>query len=114
MITVLSVLLFGFLTPNERCSPANKKYSEEQNDGPYVLYKGDQIFIKYIIQKVNAKSVLTDSIPVSGKSATTLWINTDEPGKKFSLQLKKKIQNENAEYPYVSKLLALSDIEGEF
>ena len=114
VIIVLSTLLLGFLTPDERCSPVNKKHTEGQNDGPYVLYKGSHIYMKYIVQKNNDKSVLTDSMPVSGKSKITLWVNTDEPGKKFSVQLKKTIQNENAEYPHVNKMLALSDIEGEF
>ena len=100
--------------PNERCNTGNSKKGDEQNDGPYVLYKEDQVYIKYIVQNKGYKSLVTDSFASSKKSKITLWVGTDLPGKKFPVKLQKEIKNENSEYKEVTKLLALSDIEGNF
>ena len=108
------MLLFGFLMPDERCNTGNMKKGVEQNDGPYVLYKTDQLYIKYIIQNKGIKSLVTDSFAASGKSNIILWVGTDQPGKKFPVKLQKEIKNEKSEYKEVTKLLALSDIEGNF
>jgi hypothetical protein len=39
---------------------------------------------------------------------------TDVTGKSFFIRLKKELQNENSEFSNVNKILALSDIEGNF
>jgi hypothetical protein len=51
---------------------------------------------------------------LSGKDNITLRINTDLPGKTFDVKLKSKLTNEKAESKKVSKMLILSDIEGNF
>ena len=83
-------------------------------DGPYVLYRNDSVFVKYIEDNSGVKSVRTDSIPAPMKSSINLQINTDIPGKTFSVQLKQKLSNEKSEYNGVKKMLVLSDIEGNF
>ena len=113
-IVISSVLLFGFLIPDDRCTPTNMKKADMQNDGPYVLYKGDKVYIKYVVQKNNIKSVQTDSVAAAQKSKINLSVATDVPEKHFLVTLKKEIQNEKAVTPNVNKLLALSDIEGNF
>ena len=83
-------------------------------DGPYVLYSNDSVFVNYIEDNSGVKSVKTDAKPTSMKSGLTLQVNTDMPGKTFSVQLKQKLSNEKSEYNGVKKMLVISDIEGNF
>ena len=83
-------------------------------DGPYVLYRNDSVFVNYIEGDSVTASVKKDSMKLSGKDNITLRINTDMPGKTFDVKLKPKLTNEKAEYKKVSKMLILSDIEGNF
>ena len=83
-------------------------------DGPYVLYRNDSVFINYIEENSGTKSVRIDSMQVSGKGKINLTINTDVPGKSFNVKLKEKLTNERSEYNGVSKMLVISDIEGNF
>ncbi len=85
-----------------------------QVDGPYVLYQKDKVFANYILDSNGKKWVQTDTANVTGKRNLFLHINTDIPGQTFSVQLKDQLQNEKNEFKDVSKLLALSDIEGDF
>jgi hypothetical protein len=41
-------------------------------------------------------------------------VNTDIPGKTFTVQLKSKLSNERSEYNGIKKMLVISDIEGNF
>ena len=83
-------------------------------DGPYVLYSNDSVFVNYIENNSGVKSVKTDAKPTSMKSGITLQVNTDMPGKTFSVQLKQKLSEEKSEYKGVKKMLVISDIEGNF
>src|SRR6476659_8827700 len=83
-------------------------------DGPYVLYRNDSVFVNYIEGDSVSASVKTASMKLSGKDSITLHINTDLPGKSFDVKLKPKLANEKAETKKVSKMLILSDIEGNF
>ena len=83
-------------------------------DGPYVLYRNDSVFIKYIEDNSGTRSVKTDSMPVSTRNSINLQVNTDLPGKTFNVQLKQKLSNEKSEYNGVKKMLVISDIEGNF
>lgn len=86
----------------------------KQYDGPYVLYKDNYIYIKYIFEDGGLKVGHTDSIALSNKATLSLTVSTDEPGKTFSVQLKNKFQAEKSEYKKPNKLVAISDIEGNF
>lgn len=83
-------------------------------DGPYVLYRNDSVFVKYIEDNSGVKSARTDSMPVTMKNNINLSVNTDEAGKTFKVTLKSKLSNEKAEYNGVKKMLVVSDIEGNF
>src|SRR3954470_19324844 len=83
-------------------------------DGPYVLYRNDSVFVNYIKGDSVTGSVEKDSLKLSGKDNITLHINSDQPGKTFDVKLKPKLADEKAEYKKVSKMLILSDIEGNF
>ena len=84
------------------------------SDGPYVLYRNDSVFVNYIEGDSLNASLKTDGMKLSGKDNIALTINTDQPGKTFTVKLKPKLTNEKAEYKNVSKMLILSDIEGNF
>ena len=83
-------------------------------DGPYVLYRNDSVFVKYIEDHSGVPSVRTDSMPNSLRSNIDLHVNTDIPGKTFTVKLKSKLSNEKAEHNGVKKMLVVSDIEGNF
>ncbi len=87
---------------------------EEQVDGPYVLYKNDLVFVKYIFQNDQVKTIKEDSAGLSQKKSLVLNVSTDIPGKTFTVKLKEQLQNEKPETANAGKLLALSDIEGNF
>src|SRR6187200_790737 len=93
-----------------------KKQSIEPTivDGPYVLYRNDSVFVKYIEDNSGTQSVKTDSMPASMRNNINLQVNTDIPGKTFNVQLKQKLSNEKSEYKGIKKMLVMSDIEGNF
>ncbi len=90
------------------------KIQEQQYDGPYVHYKGDRVFVNYIMESNGTKSVKTDSVPLKQKDNLSLTVMTDIPGKSFQVRLKKELQNEKAEFPKAKNMVVLSDIEGNF
>ena len=83
-------------------------------DGPYVLYRNDSAFVKYIQDNSGILSVKEDSMSVKTRGNITLQVNTDIPGKTFTVKLKSKLTNEKPEYNGVKKMLVISDIEGNF
>ena len=113
---LIPLMLSGFILPdghyNHNKTPGIMH--TEQYDGPYVLYKNDRVFAKYIMDNHGAKQVRTDSLDISQKESLSIMVATDEPGKTFPVQLKRKLQVEKSEYKKVSKQLAISDIEGNF
>ncbi len=115
-IAFLPFLLAGFILPDDRCKKVTSasKYTIDQSDGPYVLYKNDKVYVKYIFDENGIKSVKQDSIAESQKENLTLTILTDEPGKTFEVKLKKHLQNEKTEFSDVSNRFIVSDIEGNF
>jgi hypothetical protein len=88
--------------------------SDNLYDGPYVLYKNDQVFIKTIFDDGGVKSLKVDSVNISQKGSLSLKVGTDEPGKTFLVKLKDNLQVEKNEYKKVSKQVVISDIEGNF
>ena len=115
--TIIFIGLFAFcLVQNaeERIHMDKHVTDTSVIDGPYVLYRNDSVFINYIEENSGTKSVRIDSMQVSGKGKINLTINTDVPGKSFNVKLKEKLTNERSEYNGVSKMLVISDIEGNF
>jgi Calcineurin-like phosphoesterase len=112
----LPLLLAGFILPDTSFYSASttKMKSDNLYDGPYVLYKNDQVFIKTIFDDGGIKSVKVDSVNISQKGGLSLTVATDEPGKTFSVKLKDNLQVEKSEYKKISKQVVISDIEGNF
>ena len=50
-IAFLPFLVAGFILPDDSCkkAPSNSINNIDQSDGPYVLYKGDKVYVKYIL-----------------------------------------------------------------
>lgn len=90
------------------------KQQEVQTDGPYVFYSPGKVSVSYIMENSEAKLVKTDTFSLQNIADVSLKVMTDIPGKEFEVRLKKKLKSEKCEFPKVKKLLALSDIEGNF
>lgn len=76
-------------------------------DGPYIMYKNNSRIAYSII----SSSVVTNEL--AGKNAGAFTVRTDL-NRTFTVRLKQKLQVEPAEFAKPGKLLALSDIEGNF
>ncbi|MEO7983641.1 MAG: hypothetical protein ABI688_06145, partial [Bacteroidota bacterium] len=111
----IPVLLAGFLLPEDNCRQTKLPgiIDSDQYDGPYVLYKADKLFVKYI-DSGTTKSVRQDSMALSERTNLSFTVMTDEPGKTFSVKLKPELENEKSEYNKVTKQFVVSDIEGNF
>lgn len=113
LVTVFSLLITTAMKPDEfNCHDMSKNW--EQDDGPYVLYKNGKVVVKYVYKNKTRKIMYEDSVTEPEKENLELTVATDEPGVTFRVKLKKEIQDEQAEYPAPPKLLAISDIEGNF
>lgn len=116
MLAFFPLALLGFILPerqyNHTSAPGTTH--SEQYDGPYVLYKNDQVFAKYIMNNHGTMLIRSDSMALSQKGSLSIMVATDEPGKTFSVQLKEKLQVEKSEYKKVNKQMVISDIEGNF
>jgi cytochrome oxidase Cu insertion factor (SCO1/SenC/PrrC family) len=73
-------------------------------DGPYVLKINDQ----YSAFTISGNTITEQ------KDAKELFTTTDQPGKYLPFSLQKQTTVPPSEYPSASKILALSDIEGNF
>lgn len=91
-----------------------KKELAKQYDGPHVFYNEKKVVAKYINYSKGRRILERDSVAIENKGDLLLTIHTDDYSKKFTTRLKKKLQNEPVEYRAPNKLLALSDIEGNF
>jgi len=85
-----------------------------QIDGPYVYFKNELIYVRYIYQEGGIKYASLDSFPEAEKKNIVLRVATDEPGKTFTVKLKTKIGNEKSEFGKPLKMLVISDIEANF
>lgn len=74
------------------------------NDGPYVLYS-DKPLTAYAIEAGNV---------VVSERIYNLTVQTDIPGKTFTVNIKNELPTEPCVFAQPDKLLALSDIEGNF
>ena len=116
IFTFFPIILFGFLA-SENNAGFHKSVTVDsltQFDGPYVLYRNNQVFVKSIFNNSGIKTVKIDSFPFAQKNELVLQVSTDEDGKTFPVHLKAKMQNERSMFKKASKLFVVSDIEGNF
>jgi hypothetical protein len=88
--------------------------AQEQYDGPYVQYFGNQVWVSYIEDVGGQKRLKKETLPLRKKDNLSLKVGTDIPGKTFEVDLKKQLKPEQSEFSQPAKLLVLSDIEGNF
>lgn len=121
---LLPILFAGFILPDDSCrqntalkNSTGDQHDQEdgQYDGPYVSYWGDKIVVKYILDENGKKKVKEEKYTTVQKSAISLKVLTDEPGKFFAVKLKSDLKTEKNEYSTkINKQFVLSDIEGNF
>jgi hypothetical protein len=87
-----------------------------RNDGPYVLYKNGNIVVTRIeVGKDGLQQAALEHYPLKEKARVTIKVQfSDHPDWDFPVKLQTAFQNEPCEFKQPDKLLALSDIEGEF
>lgn len=119
--------LYSFSTDNQYFNidfsgEAKSTFSEIENnseddsstaseDGPYVFYKEDNIIIKSVVLK-DSEYVLSEFV-VSDKNEIKLSCNIDGEDS-FSFELNDNLDLQPTEYLSPEKILAVSDIEGNF
>jgi hypothetical protein len=114
-IGFLPLALAGFILNNVKAKKeTQKEIHTVQQDGPYVIYKNEKVYAKYIVYDHGTNRAQVDSFPVSEKQNITLRVATDDPSKFFTVRLKETLTNEKAITPGVRKQFVLSDIEGNF
>src|SRR5688572_6646429 len=116
LLIVFTFISFTIMLPhnNGYKNYVSNSLAEEQYDGPYVQYNGNQVLVNYIIENNGAKAVKTETVELKQKDKLSLKVMTDIPGKFFQVGLKKKLQNEKCEFAKPANLFILSDIEGNF
>ena len=90
----------------------HKDNSKSGFDGPYIFYTDKGIVVKQVSEKkgVVAPSIQTFTKDIKGKKFTAQLSEKES----FSFKIKKELKNETAVYNMPEKLIAISDIEGEF
>ena len=113
---ILPFLLPVLTIPGDtaRMPAHNQTIFSISNDGPYVLYRNTNILIKQVEDSNGFKTVKADSVSLSQKELLELKVKTDEPGKTFTVKLKRRLENEKSEFTGPEKMFVLSDIEGNF
>jgi hypothetical protein len=87
-------------------------HSKADIDGPYVFYRGKQILVKSVSRK---DTFLTPNVQkFAQKTLVPLRCNITETGDSFSFTLKKQLNIEQDRYDMPSRMLVISDIEGNF
>ncbi|MFN0034239.1 MAG: metallophosphoesterase [Saprospiraceae bacterium] len=87
-------------------------HSDADTDGPHVFYRGSKITVKYVLRRDT--NVLAKTLHFSEKKDVSLTCQVPETGDSFSFLLHGMAAEEPTTYPTPARLLALSDIEGNF
>lgn len=85
-----------------------KKQLVLSKDGPYVLHENG-VATAYLI---NGRSIVNRELSKDTKGF--IEVQTDEPGRSFKVYLKKELDIEPSEFDATERLIAMSDIEGNF
>jgi len=113
---IVALALLGVILPEKQVMSFTSPILSlaAKADGPYVLYSKDYVYTKYVNDENGMATVISDSFVNSDKSKITLKVNTDVPGKLFPVKLKDQLTPEPSDFPGVTKILVVSDIEGSF
>lgn len=106
---------FMFILLLVEISTMGQEIIHSTNDGPFVSYIADSIVVKTILTKRGVRQVETKMYPISQKQHINLPIRfSNQSNWNFDVKLRPEITNEKPVWEQPSKLLALSDIEGQF
>ncbi len=86
--------------------------SRAGTDGPHVFYRGDKVVVKYVVMRDTGAKAITQIFPK--KETVGLTCMVPETKDKFSFSIRDSLPTSPAVYPASKRLLALSDIEGNF
>lgn len=112
ILPFFSLFIFGLWIADTLQEKGN--YHTTQYDGPYVMYKGNKVYVSYILDNHGAKVPKIDSFDYNEKPGISLNVATDIAGKSFPVTLKSSLENEKTEYSKPEKMFVVSDIEGNF
>jgi len=114
-LLALPVMLLSFLLPEQQNNHSiNMDNNTLLNDGPYVLYTAEKVYVKSFTEENGNKILKQDSMVLADRKKILLKVHTDIPGKTFEVTLKDKLINEKSEYKKASRQFVISDIEGNF
>ncbi|HPG11462.1 MAG TPA: metallophosphoesterase [Chitinophagaceae bacterium] len=116
LIPAILLIYLSYSFPERGNKLVNQQSEVDQLtvDGPYVMYRGRQVFVSFIDKENGIRSVRTESFRNTDRGKIRLIVPTDEPGKTFTVKLHEKQDDEPSEYSGKHKIFALSDIEGNF
>lgn len=84
-------------------------------DGPYLLYKGNQLLVKQVKHSPEGATATESSYELSEKQNLVINVEfSNAVEKNFQVKLKSSLNNEPSAWAQPDQLLFLSDIEGEF
>lgn len=108
------LLAMAFLFSDDKCGKTVPPVLTPAADGPYVLYHDGKAEVNYIADSSGVMVLRREIYPEEKKDEIELAVATDEPGKAFTVRIRKKIQEEKAEFRKADKQFIVSDIEGNF
>ncbi len=94
-------------------APLADDYSHAAPDGPHVFYRNGQAQVKCVVRRDSA-TVAASVKNYNSNDMPPLTCTVEPGGDRFSFRLRPNLRVEPDEYPAPSKLLAISDIEGNF
>ncbi|HLP96558.1 MAG TPA: metallophosphoesterase [Saprospiraceae bacterium] len=109
---LFSLLLLGMPLLVNATGDEPNDASKADTDGPHVFYRGSKIQVKYILRRDSG--VVAKSLDYANKKEISLTCQVPKTGDSFSFLLKDELQPEACIYPAAPRILALSDIEGDF
>ena len=86
--------------------------SQAGTDGPHVFYRGDKVVVKYVVMRDTGATAIIRTYP--NKQSVELTCVVPESNDKFSFLIRENLQESPTNYPSSNRILALSDIEGNF
>lgn len=112
LLVMFLPLLIGGLTLKAETGPHDKDTAQ---DGPYVVYRNQQVEVHRIVVEDGVQKAKVQTFPEKDKARVSVEVEfSDHPAWNFSVKLQPQLRNEPAEFKQPDKILALSDIEGEF
>jgi hypothetical protein len=112
LLRLIITLLLGFPLSLFAFSGEPDDNSKADTDGPHVFYRGNKIQVKYILRRDTG--VIAKTLHFNEKKDISLTCQVPETGDSFSFLLRDDLNTSATTYPTPSRLLALSDIEGDF